>query len=231
MAITVTQTIAQVAGAGGTTIVISPSSTAAGALLVVCTETNGLITISGVADDKSNTYTQAKTFTAPNGFICEQWESHNSTAGVTAITVTYSGATGATTANASGYELAGAHLTSPVGQSSTGGTSQTATVINESVTSFTPNATDSIIIASSRISAAPTSYASPGGYTVLGGATRHQTAYLIRTGAGNETAPIDVTYGASGTRGWGEIAVEYLVAAATTAVKDVLGVGIIPFAR
>jgi hypothetical protein len=214
-AITVTQAPAAVAGSNTTTISVTYSSTGAGALLAcVIPHAIGTVTVTGVADSSTATWTQACQATdGTQG--CEIWYRENAGSGVTSVTATFSGNTSSNNGVVAAYEFAGVATASALGQVKTNTGSQTATTINLSVASFTPDSTTSIILAGGRISATPSSWAAGTDYTLGGNTVRGGSEYKIRTGAGAETAPLDAVFGASGTRSWAEAVAEFKPPAAT----------------
>lgn len=225
MPASVIQQIAGVNGSGGSTIVLSPASTAAGSEIVVNVGVNlATATIVGIVDNQLNTYTSVGTISSAS--LNQQiFKATNATAGVTVITITFSGAVGANAAAASGYELGGIATSSEIGQNSTGSGSETDTGIDLAVTSFTPDVNDSIIISAGRISASTTSWTNDAAYTLGPTLARLGTEYKIRAGAGNETAPIVGNFGASGTRSWVYVAVEFKPPVAAGAVKNLPSLG------
>lgn len=213
-AITVTQAPAAVAGSNVTTITVTYSSTAAGALLA-CTVSHaiGIVTVSSVVDSSTASWTRA--CQASDGTsACDVWYRENAGAGVTSVTVTFSGNTSSNNGQVAAYEFAGCATSSALGQIKTNTGSQTATTINLTVASFTPDSTTSVILAGGRITATPTNWAAGSADYTLGGATvRGGSEYRIRTTSGNETAPLDAVFGASGTRQWAEAVAEFKPAA------------------
>ncbi len=92
MAITLVQHAAIATAVNSTTATLTISATAAGSIIVVPTGSTFSRTATGVTDDQGNTYTLATGSAALNiTGRCDTWYCLNPTAGVTSITVTYSG--------------------------------------------------------------------------------------------------------------------------------------------
>jgi hypothetical protein len=227
--ITLVQAPAAVTGNNTTTITVTLSSTGANALLACAIGiARATVTLNGVADSSATAWTQGPTASdGTNG--ADIWYRGNAGSGVTSVTATFNANTSANNGQMACYEFAGVATSSFLGQIPTNTGSETDTTINLTVASFTPDSTTSVILVAGRISAVPTTnWAAGTGYTLGGNANRLGSEYKIRTGSGDETAPIDAVFGASGSRSWAEAVAEFKPAGAAatgTQTLPLLGVG------
>lgn len=111
MAISITQHKSGHSIASATSVDISVAATAANALIVVGCASAGTRTVSGVADDKGNTYVQASGAAAhanSSADATDIWYClKTTTSGVTTVTITYSGSAGTFVKDGEVWEVAG----------------------------------------------------------------------------------------------------------------------------